>query len=148
MTMLLPVSKPAAARSERSSGAFSLPARTIAGALLSALLVGGCAPDAFLPDAPYEDFLNRVQSKCLYQRIGDVEITSDFLQTPYFLDLTSRFYNGEIPRAAFVENLQGAYAAEPGSPGVNCLLAQMPSQDGPVPPAMGGPLPPTMSGTR
>ena len=77
------------------------------GALLVALVVGGCAPDAFLPDAPYEGFLNRIQSKCLYQRIGRVEITSDFLQTPYFLDLTSRFYNGEIPQAAFVENLHG-----------------------------------------
>ena len=108
------------------------------GALLVALVVGGCAPDAFLPDAPYEGFLNRIQSKCLYQRIGRVEITSDFLQTPYFLDLTSRFYNGEIPQATFVENLQGAYDAQPDSPGVRCLLAQLPSSGGPIPPGMSG----------
>lgn len=123
---------------ERRASTFRVPVTTLAGALLAALVVGGCAPDAFLPDAPYEDFLNRVQSKCLYQRLGDAEINSDFLQTPYFLDLTSRFYNGEIPQADFVENLQGAYSAQPDSPGVRCLLAQLPSPAGPVPPAISG----------
>lgn len=139
--MRYPASKPEPSDPDRSPGARHCPARTLAGALLTALVVGGCAPDAFLPDAPYEDFLNRVQTKCLYQRIGNVEITSDFLQTPYFLDVTSRFYNGEIPQSAFVEDLQGAYSAQPDSPGVRCLLAQMPS-----PPSEA--LPPAMSGTR
>lgn len=133
-----PVPAAGAARNLRRSEPFQRPVRTLAGALLAALVVGGCAPDAFLPDAPYEDFLNRVQNKCLYQRIGRVEITTDFLQDPYFLDLTSRFYNGEIPQAAFVENLQGAYDAQADSPGVRCLLAQLPSPGGPPPPAMSG----------
>ncbi len=136
--MTFSASKPELSGPERRPGACHCPARTLAGALLAALVVGGCAPDAFLPDAPYEDFLNRVQSKCLYQRIGNVEITSDFLQTPYFLDVTSRFYNGEIPRAAYVADLQGAYSAQPDSPGVRCLLAQMPSPSEAQPPAMSG----------
>lgn len=102
--------------------------------LLGALTVGGCAPDAWRSDAPYEDFLNRVQARCLYQRIGSAEINQDFMQDPYFLDLSSRFYHGAISQQAFVENLQGAYEAKPDSPGVRCLLGQMPP-----PPAVAGP---------
>lgn len=129
---------------ERPQQPFRPLARIPAVVLCASLALGGCAPDAWLPDAPYEDFLNRVQNKCLYQRIGRVEITTDFLQTPYFLDLTSRFYNGEISRSAFVENLQGAYDAQPDSPGVRCLLGQM--RQPAAPPAF--PPPPAMAAPR
>ena len=119
-------------------------ARMLAVALCASLALGGCAPDAFRPDAPYEDFLNRVQNKCQYQRIGRVQIDSEFLQDPYFLDLTSRFYNGELRQAAYVENLQGAYDAKPDSPGVRCLLGQ--TQQPAAPPAF--PPPPAMAVPR
>lgn len=75
--------------------------------LYASLALSGCAPDAFRPDAPYEDFLNRVQAKCQYQRIGRVQIDSEFLQDPYFLDLTSRFYHGEVSQENYVKAIQG-----------------------------------------
>ncbi|WP_291987420.1 hypothetical protein [Candidatus Accumulibacter sp. ACC007] len=108
--------------------------RSLASAVLAVfalLSVSACAPDAWRSDDPYEAFLTRVQNKCLYERIGRMEINADSLQDPYFLDLTSRFYNGRIPQAAFVANLQGAYDAQPDSPGVRCLLGQMPQRGGP-----------------
>ncbi|WP_313951710.1 hypothetical protein [Accumulibacter sp.] len=133
-----------ASRVERPQQPFRTTARMLAVVLCASFALGGCAPDAFRPDAPYEDFLNRVESKCQYQRIGRVQIDSEFLQDPYFLDLTSRFYNGELQRAAYVESLLGAYDAKPDSPGVRCLLGQ--TLQPAAPPAF--PPPPAMAAPR
>ena len=133
-----------------SSGAQQLPrpfaprARTFVGAMLAALSVGACAPDAWRPDAPYEAFLDRIQNNCMYKRIGRVEINRDFIDQeppdPYFLDLTSRFYNGEIPQSAYVQGLQAAYDAEADSSGVRCILDQMPRRAGGAePPGLAAP---------
>ncbi len=117
-------------------------------ALAPALLVvvlGGCAPDAFRPDAPYEAYLNQLQNRCQYQRIGRVEINSDLLQDPYFLDVTSRFFNLETSQTAYLGSLEGAYGATPDSPGVRCLLGLLPQRALP-PPAV--PPPPPMASPR
>jgi len=112
--------------------------------MLAALSVGACAPDAWRPDAPYEAFLDRIQTNCLYKRIGRVEINREFIDQeppdPYFLDLTSRFYNGEIPQSAYVQGLQAAYGAQADSPGVRCILDQMPRRgEGAEPPGLAAP---------
>lgn len=112
--------------------------RSLALALMS-LTLAACAPDAWRPDSPYDAFLNQVRVKCWNTRIGSStipELMPDAVTTdPYFLDVTSRFYNGKISRESFIGALEGSYGARPDSTGIQCLLAQM-SQPAP------GSLPP------
>jgi hypothetical protein len=93
----------------------------------------GIAPDAVRPDPAYETFLGRVQKNCPDARIGSHSIRWELLSDPAFLDLTSRFYNGIISRASYVDALSGSYNARSDSPGIACILQQMPSAASPPP---------------
>jgi hypothetical protein len=73
-------------------------------AITIALTVGvaGCAPDAILPERPYDVFLDRVQSNCGNLRLGPAFIDTLLRdQDPYLLDLTSRFFNSKVSRTEF-----------------------------------------------
>ena len=104
-------------------------------ALLAALLPFGmsaCAPDAWRPDSPYEAFLDQVQQKCWNLDIGSQEINSLLSGSganssgDYFIDLTSRMFNGQISVDNYVDTLTAFYNTKPDSPGIRCVLAQMP----------------------
>ena len=104
-------------------------------ALLAALLPFGmsaCAPDAWRPDSPYEAFLDQVQKKCWNLDIGSQEINSLLSGSganssgDYFIDLTSRMFNGQISVDNYVDTLTAFYNTKPDSPGIRCVLAQMP----------------------
>lgn len=123
----------------------ALPLKALASTALLVLVLGACAPDAWRPDAPFETYLNNVQKQCSYQRIGRVEINSDFLQDPYFLDITSRFFNLESSQANYLGSLEGAYGAKPDSPGVRCMLGLLPPRALPPPEV---PPPPGMASPR
>lgn len=116
--------------------------RSARGALLAALfsvVVTACAPNAWRPDPRYAAFLDQVQNKCGNERIGSREIgrrnsTSDLTQDAYFLDLTSRFYHGEIPRDDYANSLAGSYGGAADSVGIRCLLGLIPVPEA-VPPS-------------
>ena len=85
-------------------------------AITIALVVGvaGCAPDAVRPERPYDAFLDRVQNNCGNLLLGPAFITTLLRQQdPYFLDLTSRFFNGRVSEQNFVDALESFYNAPP-----------------------------------
>ena len=96
--------------------------------------VAGCAPDAILPERPYDAFLDRVQRNCGNLRLGP-EFINTLLrqQDPYFLDLTSRLFYGRVSEQNFVDALESFYNAPPGSPSIRCILQQMPAPGSPPP---------------
>jgi hypothetical protein len=99
---------------------------------LLALTLAACAPDAWRPDSPYDAFLDQIRIKCWDTRLGSTtipELMPDALTTDaYFMDVTSRFYNGQISQENYIGALEGSYAARPDSNGIQCILAQMPQQ--------------------
>lgn len=106
----------------------------IAISIALSVAVAGCAPDAVRPERPYDAFLDRVQNHCGNLRLGPAFITTLLRQQdPYFLDLTSRFFNGLVSEQNFVEALESFYNAPPGSPSIRCILQQMPAPGSPPP---------------
>jgi len=109
-----------------------MPPTPLLPALVLALPLAACAPDAWRPDSPYEAFLGQVQNKCWNLDIGGREINSllsggsDASTSAAFLDLTSRYFNGRISRQNYVDALAAYYNASPDSPGIRCILDQMP----------------------
>lgn len=76
------------------------PWRRFVSIALLILLLAACAPDAWRSDSPYDAFLDQVRIKCWDTRLGSTtipELMPDAMTTDvYFMDLTSRFYNGQI----------------------------------------------------
>ena len=106
----------------------------IAISIALSVAVAGCAPDAVRPERPYDAFLDRVQNNCGNLRLGPAFITTLLRQQdPYFLDLTSRFFNGLVSEQNFVEALESFYNAPPGSPSIRCIVQQMPAPGSPPP---------------
>ncbi len=102
--------------------------------LVLTLAVAACAPDAWRSDSPYEAFLNQVQNKCWNLDLGTHEINSLLSgnddaasSSTYFLDLTSRFFNGRISEDNYVGALSTFFNTQPYSPAIKCILAQMPA---------------------
>ena len=107
-------------------------------ALALPLLLCACAPDAWHADSAFDAYLDRVRINCWDYNIGSTtipELMPDALTTDvYFMDVTSRYYYGKTSRADYLEALDATYMARADSPGVACILAQMPSaQDAPPP---------------
>jgi hypothetical protein len=100
--------------------------------VLMPLTLAACASDAWHSDDPFDAFLDQVRIKCRDARLGDVtipELMPDAMTTnDYFMDVTSRFYHGQIPRSSYVEALQATYLAGPDAPGIQCILKQMPQK--------------------
>lgn len=88
----------------------------------------GMAPDAFRPDPGYEAFLDRIQKNCREVYVGPNSINGALLSDPAFLDLTSRFFNRIISQQSYVDALSGGYDARSDSPGIRCILGQMPPE--------------------
>ena len=95
------------------------------------LLFAGCAADAWRSESGYDAYLDRVQKNCEGIRIGGRLIDESLLNDPYFLDITSRFFNGRVSQPEFVDALTSFYNAKDDSPGIGCLLQQMPNPDAP-----------------
>ena len=108
--------------------------RLIAISVAVSLGVAGCAPDAILPERPYDAFLDRVQNHCGNLRLGPAFIDTLLRQQDaYFLDLTSRYFNGKVSRQNFVDALESFYNAPADSPSIRCILQQMPAPGAPPP---------------
>jgi len=108
--------------------------RLIAISVALSLGVAGCAPDAILPERPYDAFLDRVQNHCGNLRLGPAFIDTLLRQQDaYFLDLTSRYFNGKVSRQNFVDALESFYNAPADSPSIRCILQQMPAPGAPPP---------------
>jgi hypothetical protein len=126
------------------------PIRTGSAVLMAALCAGAlsaCAPDAWRSDPQYDNFINQVETRCKGLRIGSVIIypNAGYDQYPYFLDITSRFYNGKISRDDYVTNISGAFNAPSDAPGIVCILGLMPANNAAAPrPDAYAPPPPGM----
>jgi hypothetical protein len=118
----------------RTAGILKWRSRPATMAFALSLALAGCAPDAIRPERPYDAFLDRVQNNCGNLRLGPAFITTLLRQQdPYFLDLTSRFFNGLVSEQNFVEALESFYNAPPGSPSIRCIVQQMPAPRSPPP---------------
>ena len=92
--------------------------------LPAAVFLIACAPDAWRPDDRYETFLDQVQQRCGYERIGSRAIGSDLLQDAYFLDVTSRFYHRQIGPENYANAVSGSFGGATDSEGIRCILNQ------------------------
>lgn len=101
--------------------------RSRASMLIGCALLAACAPDAWKPDQPYQQFLNSVQNLCYYKSISSTNV--GFLLQPsgsdnqaYFLDVTSRLYAGQISTQDWTMMVTSQLQANATDPGVQCLL--------------------------
>ena len=100
------------------------------------LALAGCAPDAWRPDRPFDDFLGQIDARCGQMRLGAQRITdliaNETGDDGYFIDLSSRFFHAKISQASYVSALEGGYMARSGSPAIACILEPLPG-DAPPP---------------
>jgi hypothetical protein len=99
-------------------------------ALAAAMLVGGCAPDAWKPAPGYDGFLDLIGQKCYPDMIGRVFV-KDLATSSVsagFLDATSRLYYGKMDAiayrkfvTAFSDNSNATNKA------IDCILNHLPS---------------------
>jgi hypothetical protein len=107
---------------------------SLAAACGSALL-SACAPDAFRSDNPYEAFLDRVQTACYYEPIstttvGNLLQSSGSNNASYFLDETSRLYNGQITPQNWTMSITSQLEANSTDRGIQCLLNEYEKEKG------------------
>jgi hypothetical protein len=98
--------------------------------MLIPLALGACAPDAWNASDPFSDFLDQVRNKCWNEQIGRRGIPQ-LMPTPNqvepsFMDMTSRLYFGKITEQEYRSSLEGFLGAKPDSPGINCIIQQLP----------------------
>ena len=104
-------------------------------AVSGCVVLSACAPDAFRSDNPYEAFLNRVQTACYYEPISSTTI-GNLLQAggstnaSYFLDETSRLYNGRITPQNWTLAITSQLQANPTDRGITCLLNEYQKEKG------------------
>ena len=95
--------------------------------LCGSVLLAACAPDAWKPDKPFDQFLNQVQNMCYYQPISSTTV-GNLLQpsgsenASYFLDVTSRLYAGRITPQDWTLMVTSQLQANATDRGVQCLL--------------------------
>lgn len=102
--------------------------RPTASALACAsLLLAACAPDAFIPSKPYDDFLDRLAKSCHEQAIGPYTVDqlvrrSQSRHGNFFMDQTSRLYFGRITAQDWTTQMTGFLMASPEDPGIACVI--------------------------
>jgi hypothetical protein len=100
--------------------------------LLVPVALGACAPDAWNAKDPFGAYLDQVRNNCWNERVGRRSIP-DLMPTPNniddsFMDLLSQLYYGKISLGGFRSMLEGFLDAQPDSPGVNCIIQQLPAR--------------------
>ena len=102
---------------------------TLAFALGSAILLAGCAPDAWVSKAPYDQFLSQLQEACYYDPIG-TDIVGNLAgpggtdNANYFTDETSRLFFGKITPDNWIISITGILDAKQTDRGIQCVLAE------------------------
>jgi hypothetical protein len=93
-------------------------------AIATALLILGCAPDALVESTKAEDWIDALGRRCTGW-IDDAKIPALAENNPYFLDLLTRFYFGDVTPEAFRSGIQQFVDASPdGMQTVTCIIAQ------------------------
>ena len=102
-------------------------------ALCSTVLLVACASDAWKSNSAENSFFNQLQKECYFQRIGPHSV-GDMLEntgtgeSDYFLDVTSRLYNGQITTQSWMESIASFLNGRESDPGVQCVLNHMPKR--------------------
>ena len=94
---------------------------------LGAALLAACAPDAYIPSRPYDDFLDRLAKSCHEQAIGPYTVDqlvrrSQSRHGNFFMDQTSRLYHGQINAEAWTTQITGFLHAWAEDPGIACVI--------------------------
>ena len=103
--------------------------RSAAIGLTTALLLAGCAPDAWKPNPQFSAFLNQVERMCGTTRLGELTISQlmnpgSSLYSAYFVDMTSRFETGRISTEAYMEGIASTFTTILDTAGIRCIIAQ------------------------
>jgi hypothetical protein len=100
-------------------------------ALSLAALLAACANN--LQDQPaFNRFADKVQNECYYQNIGSYQVGSLLENATsnnaiYFLDQLQRVYQGSISSQQFVSGVTSFLNGRDSDPGIQCVLARLPS---------------------
>ena len=102
----------------------ALGALALGGALLAA-----CAPDAFIPSRPYDDFLDQLATACRGEAIGPYTVDqlvrrSHSRHGNFFMDQTSRLYHGQINAEGWTTQVTGFLDGWPQDPGIACVIRE------------------------
>lgn len=91
--------------------------------------LAGCAPDAWVSKAPYDQFLDQIQKACYYDRIG-TNIVGNLAgpggtdNANYFTDETSRLYFGKITLQNWIIAITGQLDAKESDRGIQCVIKE------------------------
>ena len=103
--------------------------RSAAIGLTTALLLAGCAPDAWKPNPQFSAFLNQVERMCGTTRLGELTISQlmnpgSSLYSAYFVDMTSRYELNRITADDYVSGIASTFNTGRESAGIRCIIAQ------------------------
>ena len=101
--------------------------------LCGALLLTGCAPDAFnnRSATPFDLFINKISRECAPLQLGQYQLANPLMggagndSYSYWLDLTSRLYYHRIGSAQYRQSINAFFGA--GNDGtINCIVSNLP----------------------
>jgi hypothetical protein len=109
-------------------------ARVLSAALLAGGILGaaGCGTNGFSPDALIENpgaeaFLDRIEANCGKLSVGNQPLNwllSTSNNDVVFVDVTSKFYLGQIPAAEYASNINAFYPTGTNQPALDCIFRQ------------------------
>lgn len=115
---------------KKSIGYGRLPvAALLAGGLLA---MAGCGTNGFSPDALIEDpgaeaFLDRIEKNCAKLSVGNQPLNwllSTSSDDVTFIDVTSKFYFGQISPEQYQSNINAFYPTGTNQPALDCIFKQ------------------------
>jgi len=97
------------------------------GAALLPVAFIGCTPSSGPYNSPaYDPFVNRVAGECALVTVGSMTV-GQILSSPdkaYFVDITTRFGNGQLLEADYLKAMASKYGTTPESLGFICITQQ------------------------
>lgn len=108
--------------------------RVLSAALLAGglLVLAGCGTNGFSPDALIENpgaeaFLDRIEKNCAKLSVGNQPLNwllSTSSNDVTFVDVTSKFYFGQISAEQYASNINAFYPTGTNKPALDCIFKQ------------------------
>lgn len=101
--------------------------------VLAWLVLPGCGTDGFARDSVIENqgaeaFLDRIQSNCGKLSVGNQQLDwmlSQDTDDTVFVDITSKYYFGQIDAKQYRSNIEAFYPTGTNQPALDCIDAQL-----------------------
>ena len=109
--------------------------KTLALPIAVAMMLGGCAPDAWnnRQATGFNGFVNQIGQQCAPMMLGRYEMSQQIQRNAmddnyiYFLDQTSRVYYGKITQDAYRSSINGFFeGGATTDASINCILSKLP----------------------